>query len=629
MSELTELLSRSAREADDLIRATETALRNATILPNLFPPVKPEEPEYIELPELDLEIDIDDFTSEYINPSNDIVEPEYLQTSEYIQPDYPIAPEIDLNNLFDFPKPDTSSIGGFNLSAPTVNDVTVNVDVPDVTPIATPVLSDVNIGDTPELILPTFSQKTVIEPVAQIDDVDFEELFEKALPEMKDHINNCVNRWVNDYAPTLKNDLALLQSKITEGLSSTNILDVNIENDIYTRARGRVEDEVKSLNKELETGLSRRGFKLPQAALSAGRVNIRQQGVDNLAKQALEISIEREKMEIQHLQFVMQLSQAVNTSLIGNSLQYANIMAGVMAQSVDYAKAIVDNLVSINNLKVSIAGLRIDELNAEVKIYETEIKSALSALEGFKLELEAEKLKLSVDDSKIRIYESLIKAESLKLDQALTKVKIADVKAGIEKTKVDIFSEQVKAYNAEVGIAETEAKVYLAAIQGDKAKADTETIKLKIYSEEIKNANLKADHSLERIKSETNINSQKADQYKAALTAYVAEINAERQSFGADVDAHRASLATKQSILESKKAVYLSQHDAIISQNEHHSRQYDSDIELFRQKAQDNLKRIEIHADTGVAAGEALGRVAQAALASQGSSINLSEQVRN
>jgi len=575
-----------------------------------------------------IEFDIPDFDGQYEAPKNNTSEPEY-ETAEISQPaQFPNPEPINTSGLFSHTAPSNSS-GSFRGVAPDLNIAEI-ADAIDAVPVPTlkeheaPTLTPIEIGVAPEVTLPEFNPSVALTPIEDAPDLcdKFQRQYDAALPAMRGFVDDVVSGWVAEYAPDLRHNMLLLRDKLEQGMQSGHALSEEFETALYNRARTRADDERTRVQTEIESGVAKRGFSLPPSVVTAGRVSAHQQAADNIAAQSLELAIERAKMEVQHVQFSMQLSNGVDQMLLGSALQYSQTMASVNAQAVDFARQAATFLATTHELILNKAEIEIAILSAEARVYETELKAALAVYEHFRLELETAKMQVDVDRAQVELYSKSMDAETVKVQQYVAILDGIGKRAALEKLKVDIYGEQVKAYVAKLSVVQAETDIYVATLRGDESKLQAELAKVDVYTKEVDAAATKERTNIERMRAITASNQNKAEQYRAQLGAYQSEIAAQAQSFRAETDSHKAQMATVAAQIGAQRDVYKSEYDAVVTRLQ--GEKLNLEAEIFNKKKQLEiyLSKTKLNTDTNVAVGQIYAGMASSALSSQNTMVS-------
>lgn len=448
---------------------------------------------------------------------------------EVITPVFPVAPDINIRD-FTRAEPDINAIKPFTAVAPDIDTDFTHPVSPDIQNILQPVLDNITLGDAPDIVLPAFDADLVLRPIGDPPDAaqDFEDRYNDSIPEFKALVDQGIAQWQLEYAPELHTGLAQLEAKlkgITDG-SEYAVGDV-FEQALYTRARSKVEAERERVEEDLVSSNSKRGFRLPPGALSAGRNRAHQAAADNLATQSTEIYIERTKIEIQHLQFAMNLSQGVRQMLLGASLQYADTMVKINDQAIKYGQIHADFLVKVFNQLLDLARLDVQIYQAKAQVFEVKLKAALATMEAYKLEIEVAKTKNELNQARVAVYTAQINAENTKINIYVAQIKAVAELAGLERLKVEIYQAEAGAYNTAVQGSLAQANVYKALVAGDIAQLQVQSTKADVYKTQVDAKAAEGSFHIANAQMRVGLIQSEISEYKARISAYEAVLRAE------------------------------------------------------------------------------------------------------
>ncbi|MBK9952844.1 MAG: hypothetical protein IPP10_15455 [Candidatus Competibacteraceae bacterium] len=336
---------------------------------------------------------------------------------------------------------------------------------------------------------------------------------------------------------------------------------------LFEELRQKVENSTRGRLKELDDARSG-GWQMPGAARFAAQRQIEVVAQQASNQAALQVFLERRKTELQHLQFVMSLCRdLIGTlgSLIG-TLHNNHLEAYKAALS--YASEAVRYSQSAYELMQKDAQVRIAVMEAEIRLFEAELKAQIAKVEILKTEFS---FSADINDQLIKQYEAELSAE-----ETLAKLYAAQI-AGLEALirarliPLGVYEAKVKAYTALAEAKKAEYGIVMAEIEGDKARLSGEQAKLTAYETEVrayattvdakaKLSGLQVDRArlvldefktlvsaeLDRIKADTEISGQTLDAYKAKFQAYSVEqqtaISGARLEFDAAVEAAKLQL---------------------------------------------------------------------------------------
>ena len=566
---------------------------------------------------------IGDFLDAYVPPQNNANVPVFTPIFIPDRPVFPDAPILKIDNLFEIERP-LYDVAPFNEKEPEIDIQGLKEDVdaipqPNIPTVDQPVITRLNLDPVPDVALPVFTATKDID--VPTDPQDFSaaltKQYDTSLPELKTSINIWVQEWFDTYAPDNDKHLKQLEDKIEQDMNDARAMPDAFETNLYNRARSRAEQERNRTVTDLERGHEKRGFVIPPGSFMAGINKAHQNTADAIAAQSGEISIERAKLEIQHIQFVMQLSTGIRTNLQGLAIQFANTLVSINGQVIQYASLIAQYLTEAYRLLIEKGRLQISVYQVEADVYETELKSALSVLDSYRLELEAERLKKDVESLDVEVYSKLIAAQEAEINKFLALLRGVSEKANIERLAIELYAEQARAFNIRIDGKQAEFNVYRAAIDGDRGKLDGELAKVNIFQAQVESEKTKVEADSTHNNSIIQHNRNLVDQYEAELRAYISEITAESERFKGSVDARRIALETFRVDLETTLSTFRTLLDNERLKLQAQVERMRKDLEIALRNADLLLKSVEIQSDTAIAGAGVHGSIAGNALGSQ------------
>ena len=505
-----------------------------------------------------------DFTDSYKAPVNtaELGDFEALYVPQ-IPDDWGTKPDVlDTSGLFNQDVP-VFDVAAFNKDAPEVDFNLTIPDAPVINNLDAPVLEKITIGDAPTPTIPTFDQDFLLGDPKELTGVveRYEAEYAEMLPQMKTYIDDSVDEWVNKFSPDYHTGLAQLEDKIASGMPGGQALTDDVEQSIYDRARARVEAERTAEEKKLTETMARRGYDLPPGAVVGGLQEIAANASKNIAAAAAETAIERAKMEIQHVQFVMQQANYLRQFMQNLGMQRAQQVGNVNGQAMQYAGKVADLMIETFNANLRRYDAALTYYRTAAQVYEVRIKSSLAELEAYKIEAEGKKLQGDLQKLQVDIFETEIKAEQAKIQLFLGEMQAVTTQAELERTKVQIFGEQVNAYLGQVKAKSAEFEAYQAAIKGDEAKVNAYVQQVNAYRAEVEATKAQLGGEIAQSEAIASYNKNITDQFRAELLGYTSEIDAEKTRFAASaqayatgLEAYKTELSAELDVLRSKIA---------------------------------------------------------------------------
>lgn len=447
-------------------------------------------------------------------------------------------PSISQGGLFSQSMPSTN-LPDFNEAAP---DLRVDALVAEMDALAAPVLqqlelpalSALSIRDAPTVEVPAFDALAPPDTVEGPQDyaARMDSSYRQMLPEMQAFIDDKASAWISAYAPEYGEWSAKLQAKVAAGMDGA-VLPDEIEAAMFTRARGRVEREFEAVELGLLDSAAKSGFLYPPGAVLSGVRQSRLKSAEALANQATDIYIERRKMEVQHLQFVLGVASTQVMGVRNLAISYAGVVGGTLQQAAGYAASIADKLGKVFDHRIARSTIVVTTMNALNAQYETKLRAALSGLEGFKLELEAEKTKKDVERAQIQSVEAQVKVQELEVSRYSALIDAITRKATLEELKLKGYETR-----ADIFKANTQAKVasfdaYRASVEGDKAKLEGELAKIEVFNGQLKADELRLDAEAKSAQAVEAHNNTQLELFKAGAEVYKLDAEMAVQAFAA------------------------------------------------------------------------------------------------
>jgi predicted nucleic acid-binding Zn-ribbon protein len=490
----------------------------------------------------------------------------------------------------------------------------------------TPTPHDVTLGNVPSVVLPTFDATLdATEPSVPDAANTFSIEYQRALPAFKDFVGSGVEEWLNTFAPNYHANMAKLEARLNRDIDGGYALSDPVEQAMFDRLRDRIDDEANANREQFLANARRSNYVLPQGAISAMLDSIDQSASDRIAASATEVTIERAKIELQHVQFVMQLMAQLAQSLQGLVVQYAGVLLQVNAQAMEFAKTLAGILMDMFNASLELYKAKMQLLSILAQVYEVQLKAALAEYDRHRLELEQAKLTVEIDAQAVSLYEAQIRAQTQRIDAYVAQLNAIRQMAETEKLKIDVFGEQVKAYTALVGAKESEFNCYKAAITGDQALVEAYATTVTAYRASVEAAGEKGRISIAQAEAVASHNKNLIAEYESELEAYKAEINAESTRFDASARANAAALESYRTVLQSKIESLRLQFEQNRLDLEAAFTKFKGDLEAAVTNAQMIMTGVKITADTSVTAGQISAAIAQAAVSATNTMAALEE----
>ena len=532
-----------------------------------------------------------------------------------------LEPTLDFSGLFKQIAPSTN-LPDFNEAAP---DLNIDVLIAQMNAIAQPVLQSIdipkltplNIGTAPTLNIPVFNPPTP--PDALRDPVDYsaqmEAKYRQMLPEMQAFIDDKMLSWVGQYAPEYEVWNTAMQSKVTNALDG-EVLPDRYEAAMITRARSRVERDFDAVEQGVLESYAKRGFMEPPGAVVSSMLLGRLKSAEALANMSTDIYIKKTDVEVQHLQFVMNLASAQIQSTRSAAIQYAGVVGDTMQLSVTFASELSDKLAKVFEHLVARSNVSIAVLNVLSTQYEVQLKASLSALEGYKLQLEAEKAKKDVEIAQIQFVEGAIKVQELQIQNYTALIEAVSRKVPLEELKLKGYETRAQIFKTTTDAKVAGFEVYKAALSGDKLKMDAEMTKLTVFEDLIKIDQLNLDTQVKAIEATKDHNDALVEIFKAGGEVYKLDADAALQKFTAYADVKKLAMTVYSTELNNAIDSYKANLEVPVIMLNAAIKQYELSVQTAIEEAKLDINRMTLAEDASKAAVQAYEHMASSALGS-------------
>ena len=559
------------------------------------------------------------------NPPDDgdIQSPEFLDVYVPDIPIFPLPPSpIDPSSLFKAPLP-VWDVDTFSEPAPVFEPA----PLPETPAVSYPddpesVTDDI---DVPVIVAPTFD-KDVVGVVPEPG--EYQELFKSnyasSRPEMLEAAESFVDAFISKYAPTYQSGLSTLEAKLSADIGSPgNALSATWEDAAYERERDRRYQEQLNAKRVVESEAGARGFVLPPGAMYAGLLRVEEDERHNLALASSNIYVERKKLELQHLQTVLNISQAMRQVFISAAVSYMGNMAQINGQAIEYARLVAYWAVELFNEQLSVYNTAIELYKTEAEVYKVRLESAFAELRVFEAEIAAERLKIEVDNSAIELYTAKVNAQKVKIDLYVAQLQGVSELVKQQALEVDIYEAQVRAYAARVQGKSAEYGAYEASLRGDTAKVQVYSEQVRAFSAQVDA--LTAEINAGRAQSDATIayNRNLTELFDANVRKYEADLRGESTRVGSEIEIHKTAVTQYLGQLDAEVKLITTQYErdrlalqAAIANLESRMRTSLGQGDLFQ-------KTIEATAQTALAGADVLKGIGAAAVSANNTLVEM------
>ena len=431
-------------------------------------------------------------------------------------------PEIETDAQFPEPPPQLENP---NLQEPEIKDREV------------PVKPDINLPVFNGTV-PTFTDeapKDLPEKMAQI--------YGDASPNMIAVMEDWVWKFIDKALPGYHDGMARIEAQLQRFFDGGTGFTPAVEDAMYERARDKGTAEYLRVERSAYAGAAARGFTIPDAAALAMNLQARQGLADNAGRQATEIIIKQAELEQANLQFAVTQSSNLRQWITQAAMNYHQSLIQINGQALDYAKAVLAQIVQAYELALKAYMAKLDGLRAEVAVYEAAMKGALALIDIYESEIRALQALTQVDVAKIGVLRARVDVLQALANVYRTRIDAVLGKAEYEKMKIERFGMQVNAFRAQVDASNAEWGGYKAALDGNDSLAKMYIADIDADNQRLSGWKTKIDAQGRVLELKVQANRGLADQHDSALRTYETLVRTSGEVIKTQVDVDKVKLS--------------------------------------------------------------------------------------
>lgn len=419
----------------------------------------------------------------------------------------PSLSEVDAISV-DIPQKNFNFVAN-TYTAPTVSFGTVPDDEPTLTSITLPTKPEITFPDVPTL------DELIIGSAPTIDIGSFD-----AVAPSLDTLSTPAEFKYNAaaYASDIRIDLF---NKILADIRNGGTgLDVSVEADLYARGVERQRVENERLYEEVQNQFSATGFNLPNGAYASRLTSVGNEISRKNDQLNREITISQAELAQNNTQFTTQQAVVIEQMLV-------NFFNAQEDRSLQVSQATVASAVEVYNALVTQQKLWLEAYQTEATVFELKIRAEVNAIELYKTEVEAARAKTEINQARVNIYNAQISGVTALINVYATEMESAKIQASIQQLKIEIYKARIDAYVSSLAGEQAKVEVYATQVGAEKVRADAFGAEVSAYQTqvsakvaELEAKKLVADNTLAQ-------NQLLIEEYKAKISKYTAEINAD------------------------------------------------------------------------------------------------------
>ena len=423
-----------------------------------------------------------------------------------------------------------------------------------------------------------------------------------------------VDSMIAKFAPNHKAGMATLESKLTEFMTGGTGIPSEVEDAIYARGRARNDEEAKRMQDATFLDVAARGFTLPTGALASLLSKARQDSAANSNKTNNEIMIQQAELEQKNIQFAINTSAALRTTVLGMTNSWLQGMVSLNGQAVETAKSVMGAVVEAYNTSVKAYSMQLEGWRAEVALFDGLLKFELGKIEVFKAEVQRLEAEFSSDQMQIERVKSEISRRLALADLYKSRVNAVIASAEIEKKKVDVFQSQVQAYSAKVQAKQAEWQGFAAQINGYEAEVRAYGSEASAFTARVQAFKADIDAKTSEIDAVLKKNQGIVDTYRSKTQAYLASVQAESASNSANIETQKQKGVLFKAQVDENLAKYQADITYYKLESDRIMNKARLDFEIAAKRAEIDMGGLRLTSDVYKEIGAIQGNMAQAAL---------------
>lgn len=467
-----------------------------------------------------------------------------------------------------------------------------------------PVLSDINIPDAPNVVMPAVPALTEI-TVPTFAGLTLSE-FNATAPEFSGTALPGILQWSEPtyHTEILDEVLAVIRTLWSGGSG----IPPAVEQAMVERAASRedqiAEREISAVSEEF----SLRGFTMPPGMEAARIDEMRQALAIKKLELNRELTIEFAKFQIENIRFGVEQAISAENVLV-------NIFLNSAQRMFEAARFQIESQINIYNAQVAVFNARMNGYQVEASVFDTKVKAELSKLEVFRAEIEAEVARGQINEQKVRTYTAQVQALQTQINIYTAQMQGAQIESEVVRNRIMAYSTEVQAYGARIAADKTRFEAYESQIKGESAKAGIIDSEARAYAALVQGKATGAEVNIKRAELTIQKNNSSINAYAATLEAEKARIQSQASVIQAGAQAYIADTQrfAAQAAAESTKA------QLEITSKEVEMRTnisfYQAQVQAYIANMEQLIRQVALVVDSIKAAGQITSTMAAGAMA--------------
>lgn len=171
----------------------------------------------------------------------------------------------------------------------------------------------------------------------------YEATFDSFISDKVDDLPARMRDYINEYFPDYDQLMSTVVNWLEDVIQNSTIgITPAYENAVWERERARELQEANRTKDNAVTDFATRGFSMPSGMLAARLQEVDQAAQNNSVTSARDQAIKHIELAVENVQFAIQQSIALQTSILNAAVNYINAYVRAITTGIDHAKTMVD-----------------------------------------------------------------------------------------------------------------------------------------------------------------------------------------------------------------------------------------------------------------------------------------------
>lgn len=316
---------------------------------------------------------------------------------------------------------------------------------------------------------------------------------------------------------------------------------------IYDRGKARLKTENEAMYQQVCNEFGAKGFNLPNGIFAS-----------NIARVQREIADKNDRLNYEIIVNQVNLAQENRKLMIEKAVQlegmFLTFFNDTENRTLEAAKAVAANGIEVLKARIEAYNAQLDLYKTEALVFETKTKAELNAIEIYKAQLQGAAIESEIQKNEIDLYTRQVEAQKVIVEIYKVQMEGASISMEIENLKIQQLEVRTKIYLAEIEAEKTKVEIYKEQNNAEKIRLEGYLAEIDVYKTKVSVEKEKLDAHFEAKKLLLQENVNLIEKYKASISAYTAELQANDNLNEKELRAFQAMVSAYEAETDSDKA---------------------------------------------------------------------------